>query len=78
MMDDEFEMGGVVLVQNDGKTIQELSMGFAVTLCAAYEKQITAKGLAFKVVEVARIFETYLDEGYENHPEADIIPLKGV
>tara|TARA_R100000687_G_C6293182_1_gene92422 strand:- start:208 stop:444 length:237 start_codon:yes stop_codon:yes gene_type:complete len=78
MMDDEFEMGGMVLVQNDGKTIQELAMEFAVTLCTAYEKQMTAEGLAFKVVEVARIFEAYLEEGYENQPEADVISLKEV
>ena len=84
MMDDEFEMEGMVLVQNDEKTIQELSMEFAVTLYigfhtqAAYEKQITAEGLALKVVDAARIFEVYLDEGYENQQEADIISLKEV
>jgi hypothetical protein len=78
MMDDEFEMGGMVLIQNEAKTAQELSLGFAVTLCAAYEKQMTAEGLALKVVEVARIFEAYLDEGYEDQPEADIISLKEV
>ena len=78
MMDDEFETGNMVLVQNDGKTIQELSMEFAVILYAAYEKQITAEGLALKVVNVARVFEAYLDEGYENQPEADIISLKEV
>ena len=78
MMDDEFEVEGMVVVQNDGKTIQELSMEFAVTLYAAYEKQITAEGLALKVVDVARVFEAYLDEGYENQPEADIISLKEV
>ena len=78
MMDDEFEVEGMVVVQNDGKTIQELSMEFAVTLYAAYEKQTTAEGLALKVVDAARIFEVYLDEGYENQPEADIISLKEV
>ena len=78
MMDDEFEVEGMVLVQNDGKTIQELSMEFAVKLYAAYEKQITAEGLALKVVDVARVFEAYLDEGYENQPEADIVSLKEV
>ena len=82
MMDDEFEVEGMVVVQNDGKTIQELSMEFAVKLYAAYEKQITAdnrsRGLALKVVDVARIFEAYLDEGYENQPEADIVSLKEV
>jgi len=39
---------------------------------------MTAEGLALKVVEVARIFEEYLDEGYEDQPEADIISLKEV
>ena len=78
MMDDEFETGNMVLVQNDGKTIQELSMEFAVILYAAYEKQITVEGLASKVVDVARIFEVYLEEGYENQQEADIISLKEV
>ena len=88
MMDDEFEMGGVILVQNDGKTIQELSMEFAVKLYAAYEKQITVyqtdtsihllEGLASKVVDVARIFEAYLDEGYENQQEDNVISLKEV
>jgi hypothetical protein len=81
-MDDKFEMEDMVLIQNDGKTIQELSMGFAVTLYAAYEKQITAdpssRGLALKVVDAARTFEIYLDEGYENQQEADIISLKEV
>ena len=78
MMDDEFEMEGMVLIQNDGKTIQELSMEFAVTLYTAYEKQITAEGLALKIVDAARIFEVYLEEGYENQQEADIISLKEV
>ena len=78
MMDDEFEMGGVILVQNDGKTIQDLSMEFAVKLYAAYEKQITVEGLASKVVDVARIFEEYLDEGYENQQEDNVISLKEV
>jgi|TARA_R110002033_G_C3846095_1_gene235223 hypothetical protein len=78
MMDDEFEVGGMVLVQNEAKTAQELSLELAVTLYAAYEKQITAEGLALKVVEVARIFEAYLNEGYEDQPEADIISLKEV
>ena len=79
MMDDEFEMEGMVVIQNDGKTIQELSMEFAVALCAlVYEKQITIEGLALKVVDAARIFEVYLDEGYENQQEADIISLKEV
>ena len=78
MMDDEFETGNMVLVQNDGKTIQELSMEFAVILYAAYEKQITAEELAPKVVDAARIFEVYLEEGYENQQEADIISLKEV
>jgi len=79
MMDDEFEMEGMVLVQNDEKTIQELSMEFAVTLCTlVYEKQITIEGLALKVVDAARVFEVYLQEGYENQPKADIISLKEV
>ena len=78
MMDDEFEVEGMVVIQNDGKTIQELSMEFAVTLYAAYEKQITAEELAPKVVDAARIFEVYLEEGYENQQEADIISLKEV
>ena len=72
MMDDEFEMEGMVLVQNDGKTAQELSMELAVKLYAAYEKQITAEGLALKVVEV------YINEGYEDESEADIVSLKEV
>ena len=68
----------MVLIQNEAKTAQELSLELAVTLYAAYEKQITAEGLALKVVEVARIFEAYLNEGYEDQPEADIISLKEV
>jgi|TARA_R110000737_G_scaffold342301_1_gene367043 hypothetical protein len=82
-MDDEFEMGGTIVVQNDGKTIQEHSVELAITLIlptiyAAYEKQITAEELAFKVVDAARVFEAYLDEGYENQPEADIVSLREV
>ena len=78
MMDDEFEVGGMVLVQNESKTVQEISIRLAVTLCAAYEKHITSDGLALKVVEVARIFEDYLEEGYENQPEANVVSLKEV
>ena len=78
MMDDEFEVGGMVLVQNESKTVQEISIQLAVTLCAAYEKHITSDGLALKVVEVARIFEDYLEEGYENQPEANVVSLKEV
>ena len=82
-MNDEFEVEGMVVVQNDGKTVQELSLELAArlilpTIYAAYEKQITAEELAFKVVDAARVFEAYLDEGYENQPEADIVSLREV
>jgi len=85
-MDDEFEMEGMVVVQNDGKTVQELSLELAARLIlptinygyAAYEKQISAKGIALKVVDAAKVFEEYLNEGYENEPEADIVSLREV
>jgi len=69
-MDEEFEF---ILPDMSVDTVQEKALAFAIKVWGDKDA-----GDGYRVVILARSFEDYLQEGYENQPEADIVSLKEV
>ena len=70
MMDEEFEF---ILPGMSEGTVQEKALELAVK---AWVGNDPSDG--YRIVILARSFEDYINEGYEDESEADIISLKEV